>query len=247
MRVTRDDALKQAFGKRLETARRHYGSRVGKPHITRTDFAKLMGLDRARYGRYERGETEPPLRVLEAIRRTGGISLDWLITGLQVGEQPNSVTRQISVGDRLRWARETQEPWLNACAAVMGVNAPTWQSYEEDTVALPVDKAVEFAHRFSVTLDYLYRGSLDGVAEAVVEALLRAHPELAPAAPQPPATNPYPLPTNPPLTNPPLTIARPTASPTVSNASETSTDSGDSGVGSEDDSWTAADISNGDD
>jgi Helix-turn-helix len=177
------------FPERLEAVRRHYGHSIGKARLSTEEFAKKIGLQAARYRRYERGETDPPLTALESIRRMTGISLDWLVCGLNVGAavvgapQPDPIT----VGARLRWARETQEPWLNSCAAVMNVPPDLWTQYENDEVPLPVDVATEFSHRFSVSLDYLYRGALGSVAPPVMAVLLERHPELRTIEPEEPS------------------------------------------------------------
>jgi hypothetical protein len=84
-----------------------------------------------------------------------------------------------SVGDRLRWARETQEPWLNSCAEVMNIEPSLWAEYEAGTALLPWPVAEEFAHRFSVSVDYLFVGALDGIAPLLRNVLLQAHPELS--------------------------------------------------------------------
>lgn len=144
-----------------------------------SQFARELGVPHARYGRYERAEVEPPLQMLRDIRMLTGISLDWLVADLPEGVRTLlDAARTISIGQRLRWARETQEPWLNACAAVMHIPAQQWERYEQDDDGLPVEVAMEFAHRFSVSLDYLYAGKLAGVAPAVMKTLLARHPEL---------------------------------------------------------------------
>src|SRR4051812_25599021 len=103
--------LRRAFAGRLEAARRHHGAQTGHPRLTRGQFAEAVGIERARYARYERGETEPSLMVLDRLRKVTGISLDWLVAGLTRGSEPRwEPERQITVGDRLRWAREIQEP-----------------------------------------------------------------------------------------------------------------------------------------
>lgn len=165
------------FADRLEAVRKHHGRATGRPNLLRHAFAMELGLSPPRYRRYERGEVQPPLEALEAIRRLTGISLDWLIAGLPRGNDPVA-DQVVSIGDRLRWARELQEPWLNSCAAVMNVAPELWTLYETDRTPLPVETAAEFAHRFSVSLDYLYRGLLDGVAPRVRKALEERHPTL---------------------------------------------------------------------
>jgi transcriptional regulator with XRE-family HTH domain len=89
----------------------------------------------------------------------------------------------ITVGQRLRWVRQAQEPNPAIFARVMGVSAKQWWKWEHDEERLPVEKAAEAAHRLSVTLDYLYLGRLDIPAPRVLQDLLNRHPELSSAAP----------------------------------------------------------------
>lgn len=202
--------IRVAFGGRLEAARRHYGTQTGRPQLSRTDFAEDLGVQAARYRRYERGETEPPLLMLEKIRRLTGVSLDWLIAGQAQGSDAKMATphRNVTIGERLRWARETQEPWVPSVAAVMQVTAEQWRAYEENREPLPIETAIEFAHRFSVSLDFLLAGDLKGVAAPVLSALLQAHPELAPNGPQRPAAQPAPEPLAKPPPTPPAAAGR---------------------------------------
>ena len=74
-------AERGAFAARLTALRQTYGMSIGQPGLDMGEFAKLLGLEGETYRRYERGETEPPLRVLSAIRRVTGISLNALIAG----------------------------------------------------------------------------------------------------------------------------------------------------------------------
>jgi hypothetical protein len=107
--------------------------------------------------------------------------LCWLVAGLETGSQPGEPAPRpgkSTVSDRLRWARLTQEMWLEACADVMRVPPEQWQRYELGLDPLPLDVATEFSHRFSVSLDYLYRGLLPGIAPAVRRKLVAEHPEL---------------------------------------------------------------------
>jgi len=69
------------FGKRLEELRFSHGRQIGLPNITQGYFADLLGVAGETYGRWERGETEPSLEVLQRIKRVTRVSLDYLITG----------------------------------------------------------------------------------------------------------------------------------------------------------------------
>lgn len=168
-----------AFGARLEVVRRRYGRATNRPRLTMLDFATELGVPAARYRMYERGERQMPLPLLTEIRRRTGASLDWLICDMPSGQDfAVDNGNHSTVGQRLRWARETQEPMVNACAEVMRLPLVTWLRYERDEVLLPLEVAREFAHRFSVSLDYLYEGRLVGVAPAVEAALVELYPPL---------------------------------------------------------------------
>lgn len=168
-----------AFGSRLEVIRRRFGRATDRSRLSMSDFAAELGVTAARYRRYERGEAQMPYAVLAELRRLTGASLDWLIADMTPGQDPTTETSNRStVGQRLRWARETQEPSADTCAAFMRIAAADWVRYERDDLSLPLEVAREFAHRFSVTLDYLYDGRLIGVAPVVEQALVDKHPQL---------------------------------------------------------------------
>lgn len=67
--------LMRDFGRRLRAARLTAGWEQA------VDFGAQIGCEKARYGRYERGEVTPPLDVLEDIVGHLGVTLDWLLLG----------------------------------------------------------------------------------------------------------------------------------------------------------------------
>lgn len=71
------DRLMRQFGRRLRAARLTTG------YEEAADFAKDLGIEPARYRRYERGEAMPPLDILQGIARATGRNLHWLLTGSQ--------------------------------------------------------------------------------------------------------------------------------------------------------------------
>jgi transcriptional regulator with XRE-family HTH domain len=152
---------------------------VGNPTISGQAFADVLGIKHSTWSRYERGETEPSLDVLARLFQVTGISLTWLIVGRGEDNQQPGIT----VGDRLRWLREAHEPYADSAAALMGVSPEKWQAFEENADNLPLNIAQQVAQRYAATLDYLYRGRMDGIAPAVRVALLNAHPELDEKAP----------------------------------------------------------------
>jgi len=188
---SRNNWRREAVAVRLEAVRHAYG-RAHKRSMPRSVFSKLLNIEGARYRRYERGELSMPLEVLAEVRALTGVSLDWLLCADVGGPSPGGPLAElladvktlgaISAADRLRFARETQAK--NAIARVarmMRIPLATWRLYERGTLALPLPVAEEFAHRFSVSLDYLYRGELGNIAATVREKLLAEHPELSAA------------------------------------------------------------------
>ena len=67
--------LRQQFGRRLEAAR------IAAGYATMRDFAEALGVQEARYRRWEAAETEPDLWHLMKIAKLSGASLDTLIAG----------------------------------------------------------------------------------------------------------------------------------------------------------------------
>lgn len=71
-----------AFAMRLIKVREAYGAATNRPDLDQKAFARILGFGEGQeeaYRRYERGETEPPLRVLAEIHRVTGASLDLLV------------------------------------------------------------------------------------------------------------------------------------------------------------------------
>lgn len=71
----RVDRLMRNFGRRLRAAR------ITAGYEEAADFAADLSIDAPRYRKYERGESMPPLDVLEDIARVTERSLDWLLLG----------------------------------------------------------------------------------------------------------------------------------------------------------------------
>jgi transcriptional regulator with XRE-family HTH domain len=66
--------LRQEFGRRLRAARLSLG-------FTQEQMASTLGIQPARYGKYEIGRSEAPFAVLIRIARVAKVDLDYLIAG----------------------------------------------------------------------------------------------------------------------------------------------------------------------
>jgi transcriptional regulator with XRE-family HTH domain len=76
----------ESLGERLARVRRTYGESIDLPNLGRSAFASLLGVSATTYSSYERGESEPPIDFLVALRNKTRISLDWLLDPNQPGQ-----------------------------------------------------------------------------------------------------------------------------------------------------------------
>jgi transcriptional regulator with XRE-family HTH domain len=67
------------LGERLARVRKTYGESIDLPNLGRTVFAGLLGVSTTAYASFERGEREPTIEFLVALRDKTRISLDWLL------------------------------------------------------------------------------------------------------------------------------------------------------------------------
>jgi transcriptional regulator with XRE-family HTH domain len=69
----------ETLGERLATVRKTYGESIDIPNLGSTAFATLLGVSASAYASCERGEREPPVEMLVALRNRTRISLDWFL------------------------------------------------------------------------------------------------------------------------------------------------------------------------
>ena len=126
----------QVFAWRLRAVRRAFGGSQGNPHLSSAKFAGHLGIEPNRYRRYERGEIEPPLLVLTALRRVTGVSLDLLICGETSGND-NMISSmgmrsddEVILADRLRGVRELAGLDPKEVAKVLNVREIQWTLWE---------------------------------------------------------------------------------------------------------------------
>lgn len=67
------------LGERIVRVRQTYGENIDLPGLEPTLFAALLGASALTYEDYERGEAEPTVDFLVALRKKTGVSLDWLL------------------------------------------------------------------------------------------------------------------------------------------------------------------------
>jgi transcriptional regulator with XRE-family HTH domain len=67
------------LGERIASVRKSYGECIDVPELERAEFATLLGVSPFAYDSYERGEREPAVHFLVALRKKTGVCLDWLL------------------------------------------------------------------------------------------------------------------------------------------------------------------------
>jgi transcriptional regulator with XRE-family HTH domain len=82
------------------------------------------------------------------------------------------------VGLRLRWVREAADWSQEYTAQKLEINQQWLSQYERGIRAVDPWVALRFCARMRTTLDYVYRGRLEGSHPSLVRLLLEAHPEL---------------------------------------------------------------------
>jgi len=75
---------------------RHIGERIDaiikKAGISRARLGEILGVKEGAIGRHIRGETDPGALALFKIAQIGGVTIDWLITGKNNGNQNEGKT-----------------------------------------------------------------------------------------------------------------------------------------------------------
>jgi len=184
--IRRETEARGPFARRLVALRQVFSEQKGIGSvISQAAMARLLKINHEQYRRYERGDTEPSIAVLAAIRRLTGVSLDMLLAGEQPGsttmiDKEGQIRKELTVGDRMRIARTAIAPSLKAAAQLMLTEVGQWERWETGIEEPPLEVLKEFAHRFGVGLDFLILGQSKGVAPEVWEAMVRVHPALDP-------------------------------------------------------------------
>jgi transcriptional regulator with XRE-family HTH domain len=78
------------LAERLARVRRTYGESIDLPNLGSEAFAALLGIPATAYASCERGEREPSVDLLVALRNRTRISLDWLLDMNQPGARRRS-------------------------------------------------------------------------------------------------------------------------------------------------------------
>lgn len=170
------------FHIRLKAVRVAYGEQTGRPELSGEKFATEIGLKPAAYRRYERGELQPTLGTLAALRRVTGISLDYLIADEDQGISSPKDMLLVCDADfptRLGCARSLINLDAEQMAEAVGVHRRTYRRWESGRDPVPEPKwLVHIATLTGVTLPFLLHGLPDGLPPHVLMRLREAQPAL---------------------------------------------------------------------
>ncbi len=86
---------------------------------------------------------------------------------------------QAKVGRRIAWVREIAGFTQEQMAELLGIGQQAVSSYERGIRQQDPWIMLQFCARFQTTLDFVYRGKLEGVHPVLARLLVAAHPELA--------------------------------------------------------------------
>jgi transcriptional regulator with XRE-family HTH domain len=81
----------EKLGRRLAMVRKIYGESIDLPNLGCASFAMLLGVSATAYASFERGEREPTVDLLVALRSRTRISLDWFLDTNQ--QEPSAPLR----------------------------------------------------------------------------------------------------------------------------------------------------------
>ncbi|MGB1389257.1 MAG: helix-turn-helix domain-containing protein [Paracoccaceae bacterium] len=85
---------------------------------------------------------------------------------------PHSPFHPTAVGKRLIALRHHHERTRAEFAASVGIDATSYGRIEKGTKPLKADMAFKIAERWSVSMDYLYRGRLTEIPDTLADSLM---------------------------------------------------------------------------
>lgn len=91
---------------------------------------------------------------------------------------PEEMEWRKKCGQRLAWVREIAGYSQEELASFFDIGQQAISSYERGARALDPYFVLRFCVRFRASLDYVYRGKLEGVHPVLAKLLVAAHPEL---------------------------------------------------------------------
>ena len=165
-------AVRKQFGKRLEALRLYHGARSGRPDLDMMGMAALLEIEPERYRRYERGETEPPIWLLEKICRVAGVSVDRLIGPQASVKVEGRVSSELvaAVAKRLRAARAAMAEHVKTDLHFAKLCDASVQDFGDwlDGKTLPGPHSMTLlCERTGLCLDWIYRGDYSGLKKGI--------------------------------------------------------------------------------
>jgi transcriptional regulator with XRE-family HTH domain len=102
MALTKTQNSKNAFGKRLTTARE-------AKNLTKQKLGEVVGVHHSQIGRYEKGEASPAAEVLKKMANALNVSTDYLMNGTTADLAAENINDKTLINQFNRIAELTEE------------------------------------------------------------------------------------------------------------------------------------------
>lgn len=176
MEAANASAADQAMEMRASIARRLRDVRLkfGAGQMTMIEFSEALGIEAARYRRYERAEVEPPIWVVREVHKLTGATWEAILGGAPITDRAELHAAR-AVGRRLQVMAAALGFTFDvpALAATLEADVDAVHDWLAGRVVPPVWKMLPLCKRVGVTLDWLYAGNERGLSDVTRRTLSR--------------------------------------------------------------------------
>jgi len=134
------------IGEKLKETRKKCG-------YSQQEMSQLLDMAINSYGSYERNNSIPSVENFVKLAEVLHTSIQYIVTGKELSETFDKEATPFP--QRLRELREQKNMTQQQVADYLGIRKVTYQEYEYDKYEPKVDKLLQLAELFDVTLDEL--------------------------------------------------------------------------------------------
>lgn len=147
-----------------------------------TQLARRAGVVPSTLTRFLNGDVKHILSLssLYKLSEVSGIAVPAAVSHEHAG-MPERFDEQAfnkGVGRRLMWVREIARHTQAQAAEMIGAKEGEYSKWESGELAAAPARLLRFCARYRVSMDYIYRATMQGVHPELADMLLDAHPEL---------------------------------------------------------------------
>lgn len=138
------------FLKRIKDLRDKYD-------IIQKDLAKILGISKSTYSRWETDENIIPLNHLNDLCNYFKVSMDYM-TGLTDEKQYKDTNTKLNkkiIGNRIKEFRKEKDLTQEELAEIIHTSHSTISSYENGKTMILTAFAFEISKKYNISLDYL--------------------------------------------------------------------------------------------